>query len=202
MPYVVQPPEVTPGVPRHYATATTLDGYATGIVVESHEGRPTKVEGNPEHPASLGAASVFDQASGALAVRPDSRACRAAAHGSIVGWELVARVLREGRWTKDGGRGLHILLEPTSSPTVVRLLETIHERLPRAVVSFHSPTSPRNAWEGASIVFGRILEPRLSLEHADVIVALDADLLGAGPRACASLDSSPIGATCTLPPIR
>ncbi|MDF2693045.1 MAG: Molybdopterin oxidoreductase, iron-sulfur binding subunit [Labilithrix sp.] len=180
VPYVVQPPEVTPGVPRHYATATTLDGYATGVVVESHEGRPTKVEGNPEHPASLGAASVFDQAS-VLSLYDPTRARAATAHGSIVGWELVARVLREGRWTKDGGRGLHILLEPTSSPTVVRLLETIHERLPRAVVSFHSPTSPRNAWEGARIVFGRILEPRLSLEHADVIVALDADLLGAGP---------------------
>src|SRR5919197_6710763 len=62
LPYVDQP-ELTPGVPVYYATAMVLDGYATGLLVESHEGRPTKIEGNPDHPASLGAAGVFEQAS-------------------------------------------------------------------------------------------------------------------------------------------
>src|ERR687885_245089 len=62
LPYVDQP-ELTPGVPRYYATAMVLDGFATGLLVESHEGRPTKVEGNPDHPASLGAVGVFEQAS-------------------------------------------------------------------------------------------------------------------------------------------
>src|SRR5919198_3193181 len=62
LPYVDQP-AVTPGVPQHYATAMTIDGFATGLLVESHDGRPTKIEGNPEHPASLGAAGVFEQAS-------------------------------------------------------------------------------------------------------------------------------------------
>src|SRR5438045_8410220 len=62
LPYVDQP-ELTPGRPRYYATSMVLDGYATGLLVESHEGRPTKVEGHPDHPASLGAAGVFEQAS-------------------------------------------------------------------------------------------------------------------------------------------
>src|ERR671932_2365454 len=62
LPYVDQP-ELTPGVPRYYATAMVLDGFATGLLVESHEGRPTKVEGNPDHPASLEAAGVLEQAS-------------------------------------------------------------------------------------------------------------------------------------------
>src|SRR5919202_985403 len=63
LPYVSRPPELTPGIPLHYATSMVLGGYATGLLVESHEGRPTKVEGNPEHPASLGAAGVYEQAS-------------------------------------------------------------------------------------------------------------------------------------------
>jgi molybdopterin-containing oxidoreductase family iron-sulfur binding subunit len=63
LPYVSDSPESTPGVARHYATAMTLGGYATGLLVESHVGRPTKIEGNPDHPASLGAAGVYEQAS-------------------------------------------------------------------------------------------------------------------------------------------
>ena len=63
LPYVRQPAGVTPGVPLHYATAMTLGGYGTGLLVESHAGRPTKIEGNPDHPASLGSAGVFEQAS-------------------------------------------------------------------------------------------------------------------------------------------
>src|SRR5690348_4966988 len=63
LPYVNQPPEITPGIPLHYATSMVLDGYATGLLVESHAGRPTKIEGNPDHPASLGASGVYEQAS-------------------------------------------------------------------------------------------------------------------------------------------
>ena len=62
LPYV-QPPEFSPGAAAHYATSMVLDGYATGLVVEAHDGRPTKIEGNPDHPASLGAAGVLEQAS-------------------------------------------------------------------------------------------------------------------------------------------
>src|SRR5579872_7022550 len=59
LPYVNEPPELTPGVAVHYATSMVLDGYATGLIVEAHEGRPTKIEGNPDHPASLGAAGAL-----------------------------------------------------------------------------------------------------------------------------------------------
>ncbi|HZD05665.1 MAG TPA: hypothetical protein VE173_12135, partial [Longimicrobiales bacterium] len=62
VPYVEQPPEVTPGVPVRYATAFALDGFATGILASTREGRPVKIEGNPLHPASLGGSGVFEQA--------------------------------------------------------------------------------------------------------------------------------------------
>src|SRR5262249_11901407 len=59
LPYVLQPEEVVPGRPLFFASALGHDGYARGVLVESHEGRPTKVEGNPDHPVSSGATDVF-----------------------------------------------------------------------------------------------------------------------------------------------
>ncbi len=71
LPYTVRPPEVTPGTSRYYATTMMLGGFGTGLLVESREGRPIKIEGNPEHPASLGATGVFEQASVLQLYDPD-----------------------------------------------------------------------------------------------------------------------------------
>jgi molybdopterin-containing oxidoreductase family iron-sulfur binding subunit len=180
VPYVHAPVGVTPGIARIYATASTLDGYATGVLVESHVGRPTKVEGNPLHPASLGASGAFEQAS-LLGLYEPSRARGITEKNSPTTWTHLRRALETSRWTREQGAGLWLLLEPTSSPTARVLLDRIRQRLPRATVLFHSPTSPVPVWEGARIAFGRVLEPRLSLERADVIVSLDSDFLGAGP---------------------
>jgi Fe-S-cluster-containing dehydrogenase component len=62
VPWVQAPEDVTPGLSRHYASTFPLAGSAAGVVVESHEGRPTKIEGNPRHPSSGGAASAWTQA--------------------------------------------------------------------------------------------------------------------------------------------
>lgn len=180
VPYVVQPPEVTPGRPRFYATALVLDGYATGVLVESHEGRPTKVEGNPDHPASLGAAGVYEQAA-ILSLYDPTRARATKRSGVVTSWEAVVRDLTRGPWTESAGRGLHVLLEPTSSPAVADLLTKIGERWPAATIHFHAPGTPVNVWEGARIAFGRPLEPRFDLTAADVVVALDSDFLASGP---------------------
>ena len=180
VPYAVQPPEVTPGVARFYASATVLDGYATGVLVESHEGRPTKIEGNPDHPASLGATGVFDQAS-VLSLYDPHRARATKARGTILTWEAAEAALVKGAWTERKGQGLHFLLPPTSSPTAVGLLDAVRTRWPAARAHFHAAASRAGAWEGARLAFGRVLEPQLDLTTADVIVALDADFLGGGP---------------------
>src|ERR1700749_2461605 len=62
VPFVRRPEEVTPGNPLHFATAYALEGFANGLLVTSFEGRPTKVEGNPEHPTTAGATTAIDQA--------------------------------------------------------------------------------------------------------------------------------------------
>ena len=181
VPYVVQPPETRPGRPRFYASSTVLDGYATGVLVETHEGRPTKIEGNPDHPASLGATSVFDQAS-VLDLYAPSR-LRAPKHGNrTVAWDDALATLRRGSWTERRGEGLHVLLAPTSSPSLVAMIGQLRARWPATHVHFHAAASKKNAWEGARLAFGRVVEPRWNLESAEVVVSLGADFLASGPQ--------------------
>ncbi|HXT04297.1 MAG TPA: oxidoreductase, partial [Casimicrobiaceae bacterium] len=117
LPYVDNRPELTPGVAQHYATAISLDGYATGLIVESHAGRPTKIEGNRAHPGSLGATGALEQASVLQLYDPDrakssrigsARATLAAVAATLSPGALAAR-------TGARGAGLRFLIEPTSS---------------------------------------------------------------------------------------
>src|SRR5687767_7776205 len=93
LPYVRQPENVVPGRPLFYATAMTLGGRATGLLVESHEGRPTKIEGNPSHPGSLGATDVYSQA--ALLDLYDPDRMRTLTHrGEIYPWSAFIGAMR------------------------------------------------------------------------------------------------------------
>ena len=178
LPYSIRPKEVTPGVPAFYATSMVLDGFATGLVVESHEGRPTKIEGNPDHPSSLGGTGLFQQAS-VLQLYDPERASSVRRGTSASSWESLSAHLRAPR--SDGGRGLRLLLEPSSSPLLHELLARLRARYPGLKVTFWSPCEPRACLDGARLAFGRPLQPRFDLSSADVILSLDADLLGSMP---------------------
>src|SRR5687767_11121058 len=112
VPYVSQPEEIVPGKPLFFATAMTLGGMATGLLVESHEGRPIKVEGNPEHPASLGATDVFSQASILSLYDPD-RSQTLTFHGDIKPWPAFLGAMRGALagQRERRGVGLRILTE-------------------------------------------------------------------------------------------
>src|SRR6476620_6531176 len=114
MPYVRQPEELIPGRPLFYATAMPLGGFATGLLVESHEGRPTKVEGNPDHPASLGATDVFAQAA-VLALYDPDRSQAVTFQGETRTWDEAAAALRTAceQPRAKRGLGLRILTENT-----------------------------------------------------------------------------------------
>jgi molybdopterin-containing oxidoreductase family iron-sulfur binding subunit len=90
VPYVIQPPEARPGEALFYATAMAVDGYAIGLLAESHGGHPTKVRGNPDHPASLGATSALAEAA-VLSVYDPDRATAVERRGQIETWAAVAR---------------------------------------------------------------------------------------------------------------
>ncbi len=181
MPYVRRPPEVTPGNPLHFATAYSREGHARGLVVESHTGRPTKIEGNPDHPDSLGATSALDQAI-LLGLFDADRARQIRHHGAPVAWRSVqaAMVARAESMAASGGAGLRFLVEPSASPLLADLRTRIAARFPKAKVVAYSSVASEGAVVGASLTFGRAVLPRHDLSKALVILSLDADFLGDG----------------------
>ncbi|HEY4219419.1 MAG TPA: 4Fe-4S dicluster domain-containing protein [Gemmatimonadaceae bacterium] len=183
LPYIDGNNGVIPGVAQHYATSMTIDGFATGLIVESHEGRPTKIEGNPDHPASLGAAGVFEQAA-VLQLYDPHRARRVTAGGrattsqaALAAFAPAALANRVGAT----GAGLRLLLEPTSSPLTSAWLDRVRERYPSSRVYFHAPLQSAAQLDASRQTFGAPLLPRYDFTQADVVVALDADLLASGP---------------------
>jgi hypothetical protein len=172
LPYVDQP-ELTPGLPQYYATSMVIDGYATGLLVESHEGRPTKVEGHPDHPASLGAAGVLEQAS-ILQLYDPHRGRQVRRGQQVARWNELADTLSPNRLRSQvgaGGAGLFLLLEPTSSPLEAELLDRVLSLYPAARVNFYAPLAASD----------ELLVPQYDFREADVVVAVDADFLAAGP---------------------
>jgi Fe-S-cluster-containing dehydrogenase component len=178
LPYTVAPPELTPGLPLHFATSLVLDGAAAGLLVQSHEGRPTKVEGNPAHPASLGAAGVFEQAS-VLGVYDPQRANRVVHSGRPGAYPAFVRAVA-GLIEGDGSR-VRFLMPPQSSPQLAASIAAIKGRLPGARFTFYSPVRFENATLGAAAAFGRKLQPLYDITQASVIVALDSDFLTQEP---------------------
>ncbi len=178
--YVRQPEAVTPSVASRYATAASRQGFAVGVVVTSHEGRPTKIEGNPGHPASRGGTDAILQAS-ILDLYDPARLSGFTARGRPVGLAPllleVAALAREH--DRDGGARLRFLVEPTSSPTLADLHRRILARFPRARFVAWAPISDDAARAGAEIAFGRPLDAALSVAQADVVVSLDSDYLAA-----------------------
>ncbi|MBI4537350.1 MAG: TAT-variant-translocated molybdopterin oxidoreductase, partial [candidate division NC10 bacterium] len=182
VPYVRAPEEVIPGKPLFFATAMTLGGYATGLLAESHMGRPTKVEGNPQHPASLGATDVFAQASVLTLYDPDRSQVIVRA-GQIGSWSAF---LAEVRLALDGerarqGSGIRILTETVTSPTLASQLQALLAAFPQAKWHQHEPAGRDNVRLGARLAFGEFVETHYRLDKADVILALDSDFLTMGP---------------------
>ena len=182
VPYVRQPEGVTPGLPLFYATAMTLGGYALGLLVESHEGRPTKIEGNPRHPASLGATDLFAQASILSLYDPD-RSQTVVNAGEISTWTQFFSALTAALAVQAGthGAGLRILTETVSSPTLAAQLRAVLERFPQAQWHQFEPLSRDNAHDGARLAFGEDVETQYRFDQANVVLSLDADFLTSGP---------------------
>jgi len=182
VPYVKAPEDVVPGKPLFFATAVIHPGgLGTGVLVESHMGRPTKVEGNPEHPASLGATDAAAQAS-VLLYDPD-RSQTLTYLGDIRPWGGFLATLRSalGAQRARRGAGLRILTETVTSPTLASQLAAILRDLPEARWHQWEPVNRDMARAGARLAFGDYVDTRYRLAEADVILALDADFLGCGP---------------------
>ena len=180
VPYVRQPEEILPGKPLFFATATSLGGVATGLLVESHEGRPTKIEGNPDHPASHGGTDLFAQASILSLYDPD-RSNTITELGQVRPWSGFVASIRGALSAQaaSAGAGLRILTETVNSPALAGQIQHILAAHPESKWVQWEPTTRDNVRAGTRAAFGEFVEPVYDFTKAEVILSLDADFLAA-----------------------
>ena len=181
VPYVRAPEEIIPGKPLFYATSMPLLGVATGLLVESHMGRPTKIEGNPDHPGSLGGTDVFLQASILDLYDPD-RSQTVYFEGRISNWNTFGQQMSDLRsQLAPKGIGVHILTETVSSPTLAAQIHKLLQQFPEAKWHQYEPCGGDSAREGARMAFGKPVNTAYRFDQAKIIVSLDSDFLLSGP---------------------
>src|SRR5258707_6260467 len=155
VPYVKQPEELVPGRPLFYSSAFTLSGYANPVLVESHMYRPTKVEGNEQHPASLGGSDIFSQASLLQMYDPD-RAQHVVYMRELSAWGTFVAAIQAplAAQTSSDGAGLRILTQTISSPTLADQLHQVISNYPQAKWHTYEPINRDNVLAGAQEAFG------------------------------------------------
>ena len=182
VPYVRQPEEVVPGKPLFYATAMPMSGYGVGVLVEQHEGRPTKIEGNPDHPESRGSSSAIMQASILSMYDPD-RSQNVFQGTDISTWEeydsTIRQALRDQKAT--GGAGIRILTETVASPLLNSTIAAFQKAYPAATWHSWEAIGRDNSRLGSEAAFGLVVNTTYDFTRAKVIVSLDSDFLVSGP---------------------
>ncbi|HYY55931.1 MAG TPA: TAT-variant-translocated molybdopterin oxidoreductase, partial [Pyrinomonadaceae bacterium] len=186
VPYVTQPEEIVPGKALFFATAMQLGGGSTGLLAKSNEGRPTKLEGNPDHPGSRGATDVFAQASLLDLYDPD-RSQTLTFREEIRPWsnflEDIGRAMTAAR--ARGGAGLRFLTETIMSPTLAAQLKAILTEMPQARLHQYEPAGRDGARAGAMLAFGQAVNTIYRFDQADRIFSIDSDFLACGPGSLA-----------------
>ena len=182
VPYVKPPEDAVAGRFSYYATAVPSAGYALGAVATSYEGRPTKIEGLVEHPASLGSSSIHAQASILDLYSPDR--LETITHvGTLATWHQLVFEIGKAMQGVDAGQGagLAILTETVTSPTIGKQMEKLLALYPMAQLFQHDPMGGNNARAGAFAAFGEFVAPIIDFKKAKVVVALDSNFLEEGP---------------------
>jgi molybdopterin-containing oxidoreductase family iron-sulfur binding subunit len=171
LPYTRKPEEVIPGIAQYYATAMPHRGWLRPILAESHEGRPTKLEGNPDHPYGNGTSGLWEQATILNLYDPDrSRRVRVGGD-TVASWEAFV----EGTRNLQGP--IAVLAEPTSSPTMARMQQQLADRFPGSRFVTYRAEGNTQA-EGIYSATGQPLRPLYDFSNARTILSLDADFLG------------------------
>ncbi|MEW5422532.1 4Fe-4S dicluster domain-containing protein [Amorphus sp. 3PC139-8] len=175
VPYVDMPEGMVPGTPLFYASVSPTTGC--GVLVESHDGRPTKIEGNPDHPMSLGATDAASQAD-VLDLYDPLRTEAVHRDGDLTSWgDFVASFRTRVRAHREqSGQGLAILTGAVRSLTLAGQLDSLSETMPEAAIYRHEPISDAATRAGAARSFGEPALPFPHLDRAEIVLFLDANL--------------------------
>ena len=185
VPFAHRPQGTMPGVPESFATCRNFLGMVQGTLVTSHDGRPTKVEGNPLHPDSLGATDLFAQAS-VLELYDQDRLTSVIDQRSETPTDVSAEMF--DTWLQQTlpplkrrqGEGLWILSEPSESPSVAAQRQRLAQRLPGAMWVTWSPCADHAQTAALQSAFRGRYSPKHNLADADLIVSFEADFMGPG----------------------
>lgn len=180
VPYVKEPERIVPGAPLSYASSALFDGFGNGILVTTRNGRPLKVEGNPDHPWSRGGTDILGQAS-VLGLYDPFRSQAVQHLGRPASWGAFngAMLAETATWRATGGKGLALLTGPITSPTVAAELARLRKLYPEA--RWFAGSSRDGILEGARLAYGRPVETLPDFGKARAIVSLDGDFLDLGP---------------------
>src|SRR6186997_548694 len=164
VPYVRQPEELVPGKPLFYATAMPMSGAGMGLLVEAHEGRPTKIEGNPDHPTSRGATDLYAQAS-ILGLYDPDRSQTLTNLGDILPFSAFVSAVRDMLMAQQakGGAGFRLVTETIASPTLAAQIGEILQAYPAAKWIQWEPFGHDNAREGSRMAFGEYVAPQYAV---------------------------------------
>ncbi len=178
VPYVTMPEDLVPGKALQFATAMPHRGSAIGLLVTSNEGRPTKIEGNPQHPMSMGSSDSFAQAAVLGLYDPDRASTVMLRDQGVSTWDLFFKQIRPKlAEIKKSGGGIRILTETVTSPTLYAQLKKFTNSHPSIGWTQYEPVIPDNEIRGSQIAFGRTVQPLYHLDQADVVVSLDGDFV-------------------------
>ena len=183
IPYVNMPERIVPGEPLKFATSMALSGYGRGVIGITYEGRPTKLEGNPLHPASLGGTDVFMEAD-ILDLYDPARSKVPRGSFPAEDWSLFAQAFETAR-ARAGGDDkfvLRLLTGRITSPTFSAQWQALTKRFPATRWHRYEPIDDDNETEGLKGAFGRPLLARPRIGEADIVLCLGADPLGHGPE--------------------
>ena len=178
IPYVNQPKDIIPGISQNYASTMPFGISNYGVVVESHEGRPTKIEGNTLHSGSIGHSNVYTQGSILNLYDPD-RSQEVLHKGSKANWKAFVAAWKKihADLAAKGGEGLAVVTESFSSPTLFSLYKEFKSVFPKARFVAYDPVNHENIFHGLEAAYGRKYYPSYEIGQADVILALDSDFL-------------------------
>ena len=179
LPYTKSPEYTVPGISEYFATVTSRRGESLGLLVESHENRPTKIEGNPQHPASRGGTDLITQASIFDLYDPDRSTTPLKAKGAKASWPEFEAAFADLLKAHDADKGakLRVLMQPTTSPTLMRVRGQVRARFPNARFHTWAPFTESNSAEGTKVALGQSVTPIVEYDRARVILSLDSDFL-------------------------
>jgi MoCo/4Fe-4S cofactor protein with predicted Tat translocation signal len=179
--FAKRPDGLVPGEARFYATSMDVSGNVVGLVARSYDGRPIKLEGNPKHPGSLGAAGVWQQATLLELYDPD-RSQSVTKGGKKAEWAAFVEFVKEhfDKAKAGGGAGLYVLAGVSSSPSLADMRGRLLEKFPQAKWLTWEPLAGNESELGTKLVFGKPQRVHLDVSKANVLVSLDADIIGSG----------------------